>query len=435
MLRGRRTTLLGLVLVSFSLTILVSASFAFAAYGGQVRALPGEVYPASVIVAKTTDGSPTCAPTGICPSQLDTAYGFGTLHSSGTTGAGQTVIIDDACGDPNMASDLTAFDTHFGLPVAKLNIYYPEGTKGLCVDGGWSLETSLDVEMAHTVAPGATIDLLVANTPTATDVYQNWVYAFSHSLGNQISNSYGGAGCYSQCNSTIGQGIGPCTLTNGTEGVNVNKLLTEAQTDHVTILASAGDSGAWGLGTTSEIPIPGDCQGVLTVGGTTLNVTSTGKYLGEIAWSGTGGGYVTEPAEPKYQMTAGINNAYGTLAKPDVAAVADPNTGVWIYNLGWGGWLVIGGTSVASPIWAGFLALVNQIRASNGLQPAGFVNRFLYLTVYGSGGTSSLYSKDFHDITMGNNGSPAGTGWDPDTGLGSFIAPALAHTLGTNPNA
>jgi hypothetical protein len=69
------------------------------------------------------------------------------------------------------------------------------------------------------------------------------------------------------------------------------------------------------------------------------------------------------------------------------------------------------------------------------LQPAGFVNRFLYLTVYGAGGKSSLYSKDFHDVTMGNNGFPAGTGWDPDTGLGSFIAPALAHTLGTNPNA
>ena len=430
---------LSIVMMGFSLTILVSASFAFSASGSLPRVSRFEVQPASIIVAKT-DASPTCASTGICPSMLDTAYGFGSLHSSGTTGAGQTVIIDDACGDPNMASDLAAFDAHFGLPAAKLTIFYPEGTKGLCIDGSWSLETSLDVEMAHTVAPGAAIDLLVANTPSATDVYQNWIYALSNHLGNQISDSFAGAGCYSFCNSTIGQGIGPCTLTNGTEGVNVDKILAEADTDHVTILGSAGDLAAWGQGTTSEIPVPADCQGVLTVGGTTLKVTSTGQYIGESAWScgvlcGTGGGYVTEPKEPSYQVSAGIDDPFGTLAKPDVAAVADPNTGVWIYNVNWGGWLVIGGTSVACPIWAGFMALVNQIRASNGLQPAGFVNRFLYNTVYGADGTSALYPKDFHDITTGNNGWPAGVGWDADTGLGSFIAPALAHTLGTNPNA
>ncbi len=436
MLHKRRAAVLGFVTMSFVLTILVSASFALSAYTASSKstASPSTIQTASLIIAET-DASPSCAPSALCPSMLDNAYGFASLHSSSVTGAGQTVVIDDACGDPAMASDLAAFDAQFGLPAAKLTIIYPEGTKNLCVDGGWSLETSLDVEMAHTVAPGAAIDLLVANTPTATDMYQNWVYALSHKLGNQISNSFGGSGCYTYCNSTIGQGVGPCTLTNGTEGFDVSRVLSAAEAQHVTILAAAGDSGAWGLGTSNEIPIPGDCQGVLTVGGTTLNVTSTGKYLGEIAWSYGGGGYVTTPAEPKYQSAVDITDPYGTLAKPDVAAVADPNTGVWMYNTGWGGWLVIGGTSVACPIWAGFMALVNQIRASKGLQPAGYVNEFLYKTVYGVDGTSSLYSKDFHNITTGNNGWPAGPGWNAATGLGSFIAPGLANTLGTDPRA
>ena len=366
---------------------------------------------------------------------LDNAYGFTKLQVNGTSGTGQTVVIDDPCGDPTVASDLKTFDAQFGLPNPTLNIIYPQGTKNLCVDGGWSLETSLDVEMAHVVAPGATIDLLVGSSASAPNVYESWEYALSHNLGNQISNSFGGSGCGTRCNNTIGEGIGPCTLTNGTQGFNVGKVLSEAAADHVTVLAGSADYGAWGLGTSGQQPIPGDCQGVLTVGGTTLNVASSGKYLSEAAWSGSGGGYVTAPAEPKYQSSVNINDPFGTLAKPDVAAVADPNTGVWIYNTGWGGWLVIGGTSVATPIWAGFMALVNEIRASNGLQPAGYVNKFLYTVVYGVDGKSSLYHKDFHDITSGNNGWPAGPGWDPATGLGSPIAPALADTLGTSPAA
>ncbi len=78
------------------------------------------------------------------------------------------------------------------------------------------------------------------------------------------------------------------------------------------------------------------------------------------------------------------------------------------------------------------MADVNQIRASHGFNAAGFVNPFLYTVVYGPSGSSKHYSSDFHDITSGNNGWPAGKGWDAVTGLGSFIVPALARTLGTN---
>jgi subtilase family serine protease len=366
---------------------------------------------------------------------LDRAYGFGSLHSNGTTGEGQTIVIVDACGDPDIVSDVSTFDNEFGLPNVQLSIVYPQGSGKICSNSDWSVETSLDVEMAHLVAPGAAIDLLIAATPSAPDVYQAWTYALSNSLGLQISNSFGGAGCYTKCNDTIGQGIGPCNLTNGTQDFNVGKILSEAKSQNVTVVASAGDSGAWGQGTSNEEPIPGDCRGVLTVGGTTLNVSSNGTYLSESAWSGGGGGYVSSPAEPRYQKFAEITDPFGSLAKPDVAAVANPGTAPWIYNADSGGWLTVGGTSVACPIWAGFMALVNQIRLSHALKPAGFINAFLYDKVYGANGTSPRYSADFHDITSGNNGWAAKVGWDPATGLGSPIAPALAKTLGNSPAA
>jgi len=390
---------------------------------------PGTVTP--FVIIHNTALAPSCSSTGLCPSQLRKAYGFDILLTKGVNGAGQTVVIDDACGDPTIASDLHKFDLRFGLADPKFKIIYPQGTKNLCSSSGWSVETSLDVEWAHVVAPNASIDLLVANQPSPADMYRAWNYSLANNLGNQISNSYGGAGCFQKCNGTIGQGIGPCTMTNGTQGINVQTILSSASSKHVTILASAGDSGYWGNGTPNEEPIPGDCKGVLTVGGTTLIVDSSGNYLSENAWSGTGGGYATAPGEPKYQSSAGITDPFGSLAKPDVAAVADPNTGVWVYN---GGWFRVGGTSLSSPLWAGFLADANQIRATHGLSPAGFLNGFLYKTFLGSG-TGTMYAKNFNDIKTGSNGWPAGPGWDSDTGLGSFKASTLAYTLGNATNA
>jgi len=137
--------------------------------------------------------------------------------------------------------------------------------------------------------------------------------------------------------------------------------------------------------------------------------------------------------EPAYQIFANITDPYYSLGKPDVAAVASPSSGAEVVNNGT--WQNIGGTSLSCPLWAGFMADVNQIRQNNGLSPAGFINPFLYETVYGVNGSSPLYQQDFHDITIGENPWPAGSGWSPDTGLGSFNVPALADTLGSNSNA
>ena len=223
---------------------------------------------------------PTCSSSGLCPKDIGKAYGFSTLQANGTTGAGQTIVIDDACGDPHIQSDLKAFDTQFALPAPKLTVITPQGTP--CTDSSWAVETALDVEWSHVTAPGAAIDLMEAAVPNTTDVYGAWTYAIDHKLGNQISNSFGGAGCYSQpaCNATIGQGIGGCNLKTGTGGVNVTAILNKAARAGVTILASAGDSGAWGQGTSNTEPIPADCAGVLTVGGTTLSVSTSGAYPG-----------------------------------------------------------------------------------------------------------------------------------------------------------
>jgi subtilase family serine protease len=377
---------------------------------------------------------PACTPNSLCPFQLQNAYGFNTLFNFGISGYGQTIVIVDACGDPSLTNDLEAFDLQFGLPNPPgLNITDIGGQP--CVDSGWSAETSLDVEWAHTVAPEASIEVLVAAIPNPQDVYGAWTIALNRHLGNQISNSFGGAGCYNpSCDEQIGQGIGSCQSVLGTEGINVGKILLQAERENVTVLAGSGDSGAFGLGTMQVEDIPADCQGVLTVGGTSLLVDNAGDYEGELVWNASSGGGYTTNREPQYQIQSGIPDPFHSLGKPDVSAVADPGTGVQVYNNGT--WEVIGGTSLSCPLWAGFIADVNQMRAGNRLPPVGFVNPFLYDVVYGIHGSSPLYLQDFHEITLGNNDPwSAGPGWDAATGLGSFIAPALAETLSSNASA
>jgi subtilase family serine protease len=404
-------------------------SIATSVYAPTVTASSLTVQPAPIVTVQSSSNGPSCS-SSLCPATVQKAYSIDALIDEGIDGKGQTVVIVDACGDSTIQSDLKTFDSQFKLSAPILNVLKPEGNPvSSCT--GWTGETALDVEWAHVVAPGATIDLIITANAGAYAMYSAWSYALKNNLGNQLSNSWGGAGCsLKPCNNTLGEGIGPCTLTNGTQGVNVTNILANARKDHVTVLAAAGDSGAWGLGTTNEEPVPGDCNGVLTVGGTQLSVTSSGAYAGETAWEGSGGGYVSAPKEPEYQKSAGIPDSYYTLAKPDVAAVASCDSPVWVYVSGV--WEGLCGTSVATPLWAGFMADVNQIRANNGFSAAGFVNPFLYRVIYPN---STLYANDFHDITSGNNGWSAMKGWDPVTGLGSFVASNLAGTLGDDQNA
>ncbi|MHB8702278.1 MAG: S53 family peptidase [Nitrososphaerales archaeon] len=256
--------------------------------------------------------------------------------------------------------------------------------------------------------PGATIDLVVAKLPRSADLFGAWSYAISNNLGNQISNSWGGAG---RCSSSV------------------QSLLASATAKGVTVLASAGDSGAWGIHTSDKKgQIPADCAQVLTVGGTHLVVDSSGNYQSESVLTGTGGGYVKDQ-EPTYQVSSSIYDPKSVLAKPDVAADADPYTGVWSYAQSLG-WFVVGGTSLSCPLWAGFIADVNGARAVSSLSSVGFLNPTLYTSIYGVNGARAVYAANFHDITTGSNCWSARTGWDAATGLGSFNGGELAQTLG-----
>ncbi|MCI4366294.1 MAG: S53 family peptidase [Thermoplasmata archaeon] len=359
-------------------------------------------------------GSPTCSKTALCPTTVRSAYNFTRLlKNAPANGTGQTIVIVDACGDPHIAADLANFDSVYHLPVAALNIT-AFGTGTTCRNSAWSTETSLDVEWAHVLAPGAKLHLIVTTSGKDHTIYGAWNLSITQHFGEQISNSWGGRG---SCGSII------------------QSQLRNATAAGVTVLASGGDAGAWGLGTSQIAQNPADCPSVLTVGGTTLRVGAHGAYASESAWSGSGGGYVTGKAEPSYQSAAKISDPSAVLGKPDVAAVADPSTGVWVYNSNVGGWFTVGGTSVACPMWAALVADVNALRAANNLSSLGDVNAYLYTSVYGPSGSSANYSKEFHDVVTGSNGWSAGTGWDAATGIGSFDAYPLAKQLGTDPAA
>ena len=391
----------------------MTTAIAFGASGTNVvQAVPAAVHTSPLVTA-----TPTCETTEICPYQMDNAYGFTILHNEGINGTGQKIAIVDSCEETDIASDLKAFDSYFGLPNPTLNIYFPQGS---CTENyGWGPEIAIDVEWSHAMAPGATINLVVAAEPTFTDLFGAWKYILTNHLGAEISNSWGGAG--DAC------------------GSSTDKLLTTLADNNITVTASTGDSGAWPPGYGSN---PANCLGVLGIGGTSLDINSTGGYISESAWSGGGGGYVMSTKEPSFQSKVKIDDPSKLLGKPDVSADANPYTGVWMYDTpDEGGWSCCwGGTSVSNVLWAGFIGDVNQIRVSNGYSTLGYVNPYMYLSIYGIKGSSALYKADMHDVKTGCN-APLGPqfcaakGWDAATGLGSYKANALGPQLGDTSSA
>lgn len=320
---------------------------------------------------------------GFQPSQIRKAYGIDQLSYNG---AGQTIAIVDAYGSPTIQNDLATFDSQFGLPAANLTIAYPNGQPSK-TDGGWALETSLDVEWAHALAPSANIMLVVAKSNSTSNLVSAIDYATSHGA-QVVSNSWGGS-----------------------EFSSENTYDSHFQHTGVVYAASAGDSGAgaeW----------PAASPYVLSVGGTSLKTDSAGNYSSESAWSSSGGAKSAYEARPAYQnnWTSVVGSQRGI---PDIAWDADPNTGVAVYDStadqGQKGWFEVGGTSVGSPCWAALVALADQGRT------APLSNSDVMTQLYNIAGTtgSSGYTTDYHDITSGSNGNPAVAGYDLVTGIGS----------------
>jgi len=341
-------------------------------------AAPGEARCHS-LVRVDNSGNPlaTGGPSGYGPSDLLAAY---KLNASG--GAGQTIAIVDAYDDPKAESDLAVYRSKFGLSACTTangcfskvdqngGTAYPRG------DMGWAEEISLDLDMASAICPNCKILLVEANSNSFANLAAAVDEAFA--LGaTVISNSYGG-GEYS------------------------GEVADQTHFNHpgVAITVSSGDGGY-------GVEFPAASQYVTAVGGTTLNTSATTRGWSETAWSGAGSGCSAYIVKPSWQTDAGC--ARRTVA--DVSAVADPNTGVAVYDtyrLHPGGWLVFGGTSVAAPIIGGVYALAGNASS----------------ITYGSFSYSHLSA--VFDVTSGSNGNCGGSylctaksGFDGPTGNGT----------------
>ncbi len=365
------------------------------------------------------------------PQQIQKAYNIAPLLAAHTTGLGHTIVIVDAFQSPTLRHDLALFDALFGLKAAKLNIIAPDGLAPFnpkdAAQVSWAAEITLDVEWAHAIAPSATIDLVLANPtkdPNANtlsgfllNILHATSFAVTHNLGDVISQSFGG-------NET-------CASKQALQAQH--KVFQAAIAKGITMLAASGDLGAAEINCTStaftkSVSTPASDPLVTAVGGTTLNANATtGAYMTEVAWNGSGGGLSAVYPRPTFQQ--GIQTIIGNQrGVPDIAYDGDPKSGMLVVwsSSGRGKDLavVFGGTSAGSPQWAGITVLMNEVLGKR----VGFLNPVLY-RIGSNGATESL-----HDITQGTNtftgknanrvtvtikGFTATEGWDAVTGWGT----------------
>jgi Putative Ig domain len=333
------------------------------------------------VTAHALAAAPDAIPGGVGygPSQLQSAYAL----PSSTAGSGQTVAIVDSYNDPNAVSDLATYRSAAGLPACGSGCFSVVNQNGQTSPlpasagtTGWDVEESLDIDMVSAICPLCHIILVEANSPTT----QNLGTAVNSAVNlgaKYVSNSYGGSESSSDPSSD--------TSFYNHPGVAVT--------------ASAGDNGF-------GVEYPAASQFVTAVGGTSLTTASSARGWTETVWNGTGSGCSADDAKPSWQQDTGC--ARRTVG--DVSAVADPNTGVAVYDtFSQGGWLEVGGTSASSPIIASVFALAGTPAAGT------------YPSSYPYSHTSNLF-----DVTSGSNGtcSPAylctgEVGYDGPTGLGT----------------
>lgn len=370
-------------------------------------------------------GSPVlpraAAPTfGLRPADVAAAYDLGPLQRAGFDGAGQTVAIVsfDAVDDATIA----AFDKSAGISGPKVtHVNVNGGTQ----PGEGSSEVALDIEVIRGIAPKARI--LNFEAPNDGTPFADVIDAIvADGRARTISISWG------RCDV-------PADVSTSTRRAD-ERSFQAAVAAGITIFSSSGDFGAYDCRAdrlddlTLTTDWPSGSQYVVSVGGTRLEVRTSGGYLAEQGWedtlegSGGGGGIATRETRPSWQVDFGADlaGADGKRVIPDVAASADPDSGFYAVWRGSDGSLVhgaIGGTSAATPFWAGSTLLIRQAVAQAGKAAPGFLAPLLY-RVAAAGGQA------FHDVVRGGNlGYPAGAGWDPATGLGSPDVARLANAL------
>ncbi len=397
------------------------------------------------------------APTGLSPQDTQNIYD---ANMPNVTGSGETIAIATLA--PFLTQDPPAFWKYYGIKrtgsLTEIGVDQLIGLGGASGAGQGGSETSLDVEQSGSMAPGANIEVYVApNTNNGfVDVFNAVVNGFGGTVPTVSSVSWGEAEQFT---------------TPGYARL-IDQQFEQGAAEGISMFDASGDYGAYDAYPTYgqkglAVDVPGDGAYVTAVGGTTLGASQTQGVSGipqpsqlscmpsaEQAWGwdylvpcyqafglqntqrstaafypiGSGGGYSLYTPAPSWQATYGGQLA-GQTGKgiPDVSLNADPFTGYSIYDSSsvettasapWtDGW---GGTSFASPNWAGIAALMDQVNGG----PLGFLPPQLYTLAPGTG---------MRDITTGDNWYySAGTGWDAATGLGVPDVAQLAKTLASH---
>jgi subtilase family serine protease len=311
------------------------------------------------------------------PASIKAIYGF---PKSADAGNGKTIAIVAAYDDPTVEGDLLAATTRFGLPECNTangcftKVDQTGGTNYPRTNSGWALEISLDTQWAHAIAPGAKILLVEAKSAALRDLIIAENYAKTHA--EYVSNSWGAA--------------------EFSRELNYDSAFSQPD---VSFFVAAGDNGL-------PAEYPSSSPNVISVGGTTLNFDAKGRFISETGWTYGGGGCsLYESAQP-IQTTISGYNCGGKRSTPDVSLDANPLSGVLVYDstpygsAGLTGWFLVGGTSVATPIWAARAAVSGSVIDS--------------VTVY-----SNLIS--FRDIVSGGNAAGCLVGYDMCSGRGSWI--------------
>ena len=357
---------------------------------------------------------------GLRPDDVAAAYDLASLRKAGLDGSGQTVAIVsfDAIDDATIA----AYDRELGIGGSKV-IHVP--VNGGTEPGDGSSEVALDIEVLRSVAPKARImDFEAPNDGTSfAEVIDAIV---DDGRARTISISWG------QCDAT---GV----VTPAARLADEHSFQAAVAAGY-TIFTATGDFAAFDCRGDHPDDLdlvtdwPSGSQYVVAVGGTRLGIRTSGGYLAEDGWedtlegAGSGGGIAVREPRPSWQKGIGADlpGSADPRVIPDVAAAADPDSGFFAVWRDSDDSLVqgsIGGTSAATPFWAGTALLIRQAAVNSGKKPPGFLAPLLYEVAAGSAGA-------FHDVVRGGNlGYNAGPGWDAATGLGSPDVARLVNAV------
>ena len=349
---------------------------------------------------------------GYDPSDFRNAYDVPAQTSSTQT---ESIGVFEEAG--SKLAEIQTFEKQYGLPNTPIS---DVGVDGSSTAPNFEVDVEVALDIETIIGENPAIKQIVVYVDTNSSFSTQLIQAFDQvaqdDIVTELNISYG--------------------LDEATQGASAvqaeGAALVQLQTQGQTVFASSGDDGSEGREQNGVLnaPDPGSQPLLTGVGGTTMNtVTAGGNWASETTWNdgstdATGGGVSAVWAIPSYQVIHGVsiavkNGGSATMRNvPDVAADADPNTGASVYTSGiLGGWEQVGGTSLAAPLWTAWVSIVNANRVAKGLPRVGFLNPLLY-----KGGVLEG-AIGFHDITVGNNGTPgyaAGIGYDNVTGFGSI---------------